>query len=156
VVQTLFSNAGVFLEKYIRRARHVEVQVFGDGAGRVIEFGERECSVQRRHQKVLEEAGSPFIARHPELGREMRHAAVRLCELIQYRSAGTVEFIVDDDSASFCFLELNSRIQVEHAVTSVPFLRSHRSPFVVLNPGGIPPRHAYSARSSGLGSTSLR
>lgn len=68
---------------------------------------------------MLEEAGSPYIARHPQLGRDMREAAVKLCELIQYRSAGTVEFIVDDVSATFCFLELNSRIQVEHAVTSV-------------------------------------
>ena len=76
---------------------------------------------------MLEEAGSPFIARHPALGRDMREAAVRLCELIEYRSAGTVEFIVDDDSASFCFLELNSRIQVEHAVTlvSLPTTMTH-------------------------------
>lgn len=117
--QTLFSNGGVFVEKYIPKARHIEVQVFGDGKGKVIHCGERECSVQRRQQKVLEEAPSPFILRHPRLGEEMCAAAVRLCELIDYRSAGTVEFIVDDSTAQFYFLELNSRIQVEHAVTEM-------------------------------------
>lgn len=96
------------------------MQVFGDGNGTVIHCGERECSVQRRQQKVLEEAPSPFILRHPELGQQMCAAAVRLCELIQYRSAGTVEFLVDDTTAEFYFLELNSRIQVEHAVVSRP------------------------------------
>lgn len=100
------------------QARHIEVQVFGDGKGTVIHCGERECSVQRRQQKVLEEAPSPFILRHPEVGEKMCAAAVRLCELINYRSAGTVEFIVDDAEATFYFLELNSRIQVEHAVVS--------------------------------------
>ncbi|GAA5984795.1 hypothetical protein JCM10908_003507 [Rhodotorula pacifica] len=117
--QTLFSNGGVFVEKYIPKARHIEVQVFGDGKGKVIHCGERECSVQRRQQKVLEEAPSPFILRHPELGERMCAAAVRLCELIEYRSAGTVEFLVDDSTAQFYFLELNSRIQVEHAVTEM-------------------------------------
>ncbi|GAA5964336.1 hypothetical protein JCM8115_006075 [Rhodotorula mucilaginosa] len=117
--QTLFSNGGVFVEKYIPKARHIEVQVFGDGKGTVIHCGERECSVQRRQQKVLEEAPSPFILRNPELGERMCAAAVRLCELIQYRSAGTVEFLVDDSTAEFYFLELNSRIQVEHAVTEM-------------------------------------
>ncbi|GAA6015274.1 hypothetical protein JCM8202_002408 [Rhodotorula sphaerocarpa] len=117
--QTLFSNGGVFIEKYIAKARHIEVQVFGDGKGTVIHCGERECSVQRRQQKVLEEAPSPFILRHPEVGEKMCAAAVRLCELIKYRSAGTVEFIVDDAEATFYFLELNSRIQVEHAVTEM-------------------------------------
>ncbi|BGO94863.1 hypothetical protein NBRC10512_002530 [Rhodotorula toruloides] len=117
--KNLFSNAGVFVEKYIPKARHIEVQVFGDGKGKVIHCGERECSAQRRQQKVLEEARSPFIVRHPDLGDAMCAAAVRLCELIDYRSAGTVEFIVDDSNASYYFLELNSRIQVEHAVTEM-------------------------------------
>ncbi|GAA5995653.1 bifunctional urea carboxylase/allophanate hydrolase [Rhodotorula paludigena] len=119
MTRNLFSNGGVFVEKYIPRARHIEVQVFGDGQGNVIHCGERECSVQRRQQKVLEEATSPFIDRHPEMREAMCSAAVRLCELINYRSAGTVEFLVDDERASFFFLELNSRIQVEHAVTEM-------------------------------------
>ncbi|BGP42796.1 hypothetical protein JCM10449v2_006808 [Rhodotorula kratochvilovae] len=119
MTKTLFSNDGVFVEKFIPKARHIEVQVFGDGKGKVIHCGERECSVQRRQQKVLEEATSPFIDRHPEMREAMCSAAVRLCELIQYRSAGTVEFLVDDSTAEFYFLELNSRIQVEHAVTEM-------------------------------------
>ncbi|CEQ42611.1 SPOSA6832_04453 [Sporobolomyces salmonicolor] len=119
MTKTLFNNAGVFVEKYIERARHIEVQVFGDGQGKVIHAGERECSVQRRHQKVLEEAGSPFINRHPELREAMCAAAVRLCELISYRSAGTVEFLVDDSTASFYFLEANTRLQVEHPTTEM-------------------------------------
>ncbi|GAA5900385.1 hypothetical protein JCM8208_005347 [Rhodotorula glutinis] len=119
MTKTLFSNAGVFVEKFIPSALHIEVQVFGDGEGKVIHCGERECSAQRRQQKVLEEATSPFIDRHPEMREAMCSAAVRLCELIKYRSAGTVEFIVDNTQAKFYFLELNSRIQVEHAVTEM-------------------------------------
>ncbi|GAA6031339.1 hypothetical protein JCM8097_005608 [Rhodosporidiobolus ruineniae] len=116
MTETLFGG-GMFVEKFIPKARHIEIQVFGDGQGKVIHAGERECSAQRRHQKVLEEAPSPFIERHPEVGEAMYAAAVRLCELINYRSAGTVEFLVDDSTAKYYFLELNSRIQVEHAVT---------------------------------------
>ncbi|GAA5838018.1 hypothetical protein JCM11251_006825 [Rhodosporidiobolus azoricus] len=118
MTETLFGG-GLFVEKFVPRARHIEIQVFGDGHGKVIHAGERECSAQRRHQKVLEEAPSPFILLHPELGEEMYFAAVRLCELIKYRSAGTVEFLVDDTTAKYYFLELNSRIQVEHAVRPV-------------------------------------
>ncbi|KAH9850513.1 urea carboxylase [Lenzites betulinus] len=115
--QTLFHNDGVFIERYIPAARHVEVQVFGDGCGRVIHMGERECSVQRRHQKVIEEAPSPFMLRHPAIQREMWAAAVRLAEHVNYESAGTVEFLVDDATGEFFFLEMNTRLQVEHPVT---------------------------------------
>ena len=110
--------------------------MFGDGKGTVIHCGERECSVQRRQQKVLEEAPSPFILRNPELGERMCAAAVRLCELIQYRSAGTVEFLVDDSTAEFYFLELNSRIQVEHAVVRLEgsSVRSRTSILTLLVP----------------------
>ncbi|GAA5886536.1 hypothetical protein JCM6882_001679 [Rhodosporidiobolus microsporus] len=118
MTETLFGG-GLFVEKFIPRARHIEIQVFGDGEGKVVHAGERECSAQRRHQKVLEEAPSPFILKHPDLGEAMYAAAVRLCELINYRSAGTVEFLVDDTTAKYYFLELNSRIQVEHAVTEM-------------------------------------
>ncbi len=116
MTETLFGG-GLFVEKFVPRARHIEVQVVGDGKGGVIHCGERECSAQRKHQKVLEEATSPFIDLHPEVGQAMYTAAVALCQLINYRSAGTVEFLVDDSTAKFYFLELNSRIQVEHAVT---------------------------------------
>ncbi|GAA5852079.1 hypothetical protein JCM8547_000152 [Rhodosporidiobolus lusitaniae] len=118
MTETLFGG-GLFVEKFIPKARHIEIQVFGDGKGGVIHAGERECSAQRRHQKVLEEAPSPFVDRHPHLGEAMYTAAVSLCKLINYRSAGTVEFLVDDSTAKFSFLELNSRIQVEHAVTEM-------------------------------------
>lgn len=118
MTETLFGG-GLFVEKFVPRARHIEVQVVGDGKGGVVHCGERECSAQRRHQKVLEEATSPFIDAHPEVGKAMYTAAVALCKLINYRSAGTVEFLVDDTTAEFYFLELNARIQVEHAVTEM-------------------------------------
>ncbi|KAH7919924.1 hypothetical protein BV22DRAFT_1022136 [Leucogyrophana mollusca] len=115
--QTLFHNDGVFLERYYPSARHIEVQVFGNGLGHVVHMGERECSVQRRHQKVIEETPSPFFARYPDLRKRMCEAAVRLCQSIKYASAGTVEFLVDDETGSFFFLEMNTRIQVEHPIT---------------------------------------
>ncbi|GAA5977812.1 hypothetical protein JCM5350_006186 [Sporobolomyces pararoseus] len=115
--KTLFGNGAVFVEKFIPAARHIEIQVLGDGKGNVIHCGERECSAQRRNQKVLEEAGSPFVDEHPELREKLCSSAVRLCELINYRSAGTVEFLVDDQTADYYFLELNARLQVEHPVT---------------------------------------
>ncbi|EJF56376.1 urea carboxylase [Dichomitus squalens LYAD-421 SS1] len=115
--ETLFHNNGLFIERYYLAARHVEVQVFGDGAGHAIHMGERECSVQRRHQKVIEEAPSPFMLRHPDIREKMCIAAVRLSEHVTYESAGTVEFLVDDVSGEFFFLEMNTRLQVEHPVT---------------------------------------
>ncbi|KAI0765576.1 carbamoyl-phosphate synthase L chain, ATP binding domain-containing protein [Irpex lacteus] len=114
---SLFHNGGIFVERYIVSARHVEVQVFGDGRGRVIHMGERECSIQRRHQKVIEEAPSPFMATHLDIRDKLCQAAVDLCASINYNSAGTVEFIVDDVTREFFFLEMNTRIQVEHTVT---------------------------------------
>ncbi|KIJ19332.1 hypothetical protein PAXINDRAFT_174880 [Paxillus involutus ATCC 200175] len=113
--ETLFRHEGVFLERYYPSARHIEV--FGNGIGDVIHMGERECSVQRRHQKVIEETPSPFFSRRSGLRQEMCDAAVRLCRSIKYASAGTVEFLVDDDTGHFFFLEMNTRIQVEHPIT---------------------------------------
>lgn len=121
--EQLFKESAVFIEKYIERARHIEVQVFGNGKGHVIHAGERECSVQRRHQKIIEEAPCALFA--SEKGQQARKAickaAVDLCKLMNYRSAGTVEFVLDDLSPNldFYFLELNARIQVEHPVTEV-------------------------------------
>lgn len=112
----LFKNDAVFMEKYFANSRHIEVQIFGNGS-EVIHFGERECSVQRRHQKVIEETPSPFVLEHPELRAKLTAAAVRLGSSIKYSSAGTVEFLVDNDTGNFFFLEVNSRLQVEHPVT---------------------------------------
>mgnify|MGYP003366101132 FL=1 len=110
-----FSDAGVFIEKYIERARHLEVQIFGDGAGEVIALGVRDCSVQRRNQKVLEETPAPNLPQGMEAA--LCEAAIRLGKAINYRSAGTVEFVYDSDAKRFYFLEVNTRLQVEHGVT---------------------------------------
>lgn len=110
-----FGDAGVFLERYIRRARHIEVQIFGDGAGQVVALGERDCSLQRRNQKVVEEAPAPLL---PDAIRTALYAAaIRLGQAAQYRSAGTVEFLYDAERHEFFFLEMNTRLQVEHGVT---------------------------------------
>jgi urea carboxylase len=110
-----FSQGGLFLEKYVERARHIEVQIFGDGRGNVIALGERDCSLQRRNQKVVEETPAPGI--DDDTRERMYAAAVRLGRAIGYRSAGTVEFIYDPASGEFYFLEVNTRLQVEHGVT---------------------------------------
>ncbi|WP_026083279.1 urea carboxylase [Pseudomonas tolaasii] len=113
--QNNFSDAGVFIEKYIQHARHLEVQVFGDGAGGVIALGVRDCSVQRRNQKVLEETPAPNL---PEgMAEALCAAAITLAKAVDYRSAGTVEFIYDSADGRFYFLEVNTRLQVEHGVT---------------------------------------
>jgi urea carboxylase len=115
LAQANFKDAGLFLEKYVEQARHIEVQVFGDGAGGVIALGERDCSVQRRNQKVIEETPAPGLS---DAQRSDLHAtAVRLAQAVDYRSAGTVEFVCDADSGAFYFLEVNTRLQVEHGVT---------------------------------------
>ncbi|MEM9158659.1 MAG: biotin carboxylase N-terminal domain-containing protein, partial [Verrucomicrobiota bacterium] len=110
-----FANSGIFLEKFVQKARHIEAQIFGDGQGKVIALGERDCSVQRRNQKVIEETPAPDIS--PELRKDLLDTAVRLAEAANYRSAGTVEFVYDVDAAQFYFLEVNTRLQVEHCVT---------------------------------------
>ena len=117
--ETLFKNAGMFIERFYPNSHHVEVQVFGNGRGNAIHFGERECSVQRRHQKVIEECPSPFVERHPGLREKICEAAVRLAESINYASAGTIEYLVDDETADFFFLEMNTRLQVEHGITEL-------------------------------------
>src|SRR5882757_8654805 len=110
-----FSNGGLFLEKYIEHARHIEVQLFGDGAGTVIALGERDCSMQRRNQKVIEEAPAPGLS--DALRQSLSEAAIQLGRAVNYKSAGTVEFVYDIQAADFYFLEVNTRLQVEHGVT---------------------------------------
>ena len=110
-----FGSAGVFVERYVDNARHVEVQIFGDGTGRVLSLGDRDCSLQRRHQKVIEEAPAPAL---PDAVREHLHATSRaLAASVSYRSAGTVEFVYDAAREEASFLEVNARLQVEHPVT---------------------------------------
>ena len=114
--QAAFSDPGVYLERVVERPRHVEFQLFGDHQGRIVHLGERDCSIQRRHQKLIEEAPSPAMT--PELRKRMGDAAVKAGSAIGYVGAGTVEFLLDQ-GGEFFFIEMNTRIQVEHPVTEV-------------------------------------
>jgi urea carboxylase len=116
--EKLFKNSGVLLEKYYPRSRHIEVQVFGNGT-ETIDFGERECSIQRRHQKVIEECPSPFVQGRPALRPKLTQCATKYASALNYKSAGTVEFLVDDETGDFFFLEMNTRLQVEHGITEM-------------------------------------
>jgi acetyl-CoA carboxylase biotin carboxylase subunit len=111
-----FKNGDVYIERFVERPRHIEIQVLADEYGECVHLGERECSIQRRHQKLLEEAPSPVMT--PELRQEMGEAAVAACKSIGYSSAGTIEFLLDEDNRYY-FMEMNTRIQVEHPVTEM-------------------------------------
>ncbi|MFI1210843.1 urea carboxylase [Streptomyces sp. NPDC020802] len=152
VAAASFSSAGVFLERLVEHARHVEVQVFGDGEGRVVTFGDRDCSLQRRNQKVVEEAPAPGL---PDRVRQQLTASARdLCASVGYRSAGTVEFVYDAAREEAYFLEVNTRLQVEHPVTEEIYgvdlvawmLRLARGDSGVVRDPGAPRGHAVEAR----------
>ncbi len=114
--EAAFGNDGLYMEKFIKKPRHVEIQILADRSGNVVHLGERDCSVQRRHQKLLEESPSPAI--NHSLRKKMGNAAIAAAKSISYEGAGTVEFLVDDDD-NFYFMEMNTRIQVEHPVTEM-------------------------------------
>ncbi|MGW0836015.1 5-oxoprolinase/urea amidolyase family protein [Streptomyces prunicolor] len=152
VAAASFSSAGVFLERLVEHARHVEVQVFGDGDGKVVTFGDRDCSLQRRNQKVVEEAPAPGLPDH--IRTQLATSARDLCASVGYRSAGTVEFVYDATREEAYFLEVNTRLQVEHPVTEEVYgvdlvawmLRLAQGETDVVREPGTPRGHAVEAR----------
>ena len=116
--EAAFGDGNVYLEKLLEGARHIEIQILADQAGNTIHLGERECSLQRRHQKLLEESPSPFVADDEDLRQKMGQVAVRAAQAVEYVNAGTIEFLVDKEK-NFYFLEMNTRLQVEHPVTEM-------------------------------------
>ncbi|MGW2282629.1 urea carboxylase [Streptomyces sp. NPDC001770] len=152
VAAASFSSAGVFLERLVEQARHVEVQVFGDGLGKVVTFGDRDCSLQRRNQKVVEEAPAPRLP--DRIRRDLARSARDLCASVDYRSAGTVEFVYDAAREEAYFLEVNTRLQVEHPVTEAIYgvdlvewmLRLAQGDTAVVTEPPAPVGHAVEAR----------
>lgn len=119
LAQVNFKDAGLYLEKFVQHARHIEVQIFGDGQGQILALGERDCSVQRRNQKVIEETPAPHL--NEQQRDYLQKVAIQLMQSVNYRSAGTVEFVMDTETQEFYFLEVNTRLQVEHGVTEQVF-----------------------------------
>jgi urea carboxylase len=142
-----FGDSGLYLEKYVSRARHIEVQIFGDGKGNVIALGERDCSAQRRHQKVLEETPAPGLT---DITRaQLYDSAILLAKAVNYASAGTVEFIYDDDTCEFYFLEVNTRLQVEHGITEEVTGIDLVEWMIRQAAGDMPPLESFTIRSTG-------
>ncbi|TCS41025.1 urea carboxylase [Reinekea marinisedimentorum] len=139
-----FSNGGIFLEKFIEQARHIEVQIFGDGNGQVLTLGERDCSAQRRNQKVIEETPAPNLS--DETRAALADTARRLGASVEYRNAGTVEFVLDQQTEQFYFLEVNTRLQVEHGVTEEIFGVDLVQWMLELAAGDLPPLDQLAAR----------
>lgn len=142
-----FNDGGLFLEKYIADARHIEVQIFGDGQGNALILGDRDCSVQRRNQKVIEETPAPGLP--DALRRSLHSAAQRLAQGVGYQSAGTVEFIYDTQTRQFYFLEVNTRLQVEHCVTEAVFGIDLVAWMIQLAAGDLPPLNRLTPEPSG-------
>ena len=142
-----FGQGGVYLERFVERARHIEVQIFGDGAGKVIALGERDCSAQRRNQKVVEETPAPGL--RDDVRRRLWDTAEMLARAVRYRSAGTVEFLYDSDHEDFFFLEVNTRLQVEHGVTEEVTGVDIVDWMVRLGAGALPPLESLRVSPSG-------